>query len=76
MFTLQSKATPIAGVFIDALSGPAAVIISFTGLFGGAAHYGAILAKCSDQDIERITGVGFFAGALVAFIAIGLDTLG
>lgn len=75
MFALQPKVAPNVGVFVDALSGPAAVIISFTGLFGGAAHYGAILAKCSDQDIERITGVGFFTGAFVAFIAIGLDTL-
>lgn len=75
MSLLLPKSPSIAGVLIDALSGSVAVLVSITGLFGGAAHYGAVLANRSDRDVERMTGYGFFAGTLVGFIAIALDAL-
>jgi hypothetical protein len=69
------KIPPIAGVLIDALSGGVAVVVGFTGLFSGAAHYGAVLVNRSAQDVERMTGFGFFTGLLAGTIAIVLDAL-
>jgi hypothetical protein len=75
MSWILSKTPPIAGLFIDSLSGAIAVLVGFTGLFGGAAHYGAVLANRSDRDIERATGLGFFTGAVIGSIALVLDAL-
>lgn len=52
----------LGGIFTDALSGAVAALIGFTGLFGGAAHYAAVLAGRSEREVERATGIGFFLG--------------
>jgi hypothetical protein len=51
------------GIFTDELSGAVAALIGFTGLFGGAAHYAAILAGRTKAEVERATAFGF-SGAL------------
>jgi len=59
---------PVAGVLTEDLSDAATVILAFTGLFGGAARYGAILAGQRKAAVERATAFGFFIG-------IGLSSL-
>jgi hypothetical protein len=49
----------LAGIFTNTLSGAVAVLVGFTGLFGGAAHYAAVLAGRTEREIERATGFGF-----------------
>lgn len=63
----------LGGIFTNALSGAVAVLIGFTGLFGGAAHYGAVLAGRSERDIERATGLGFFCGFALGILVLGID---
>jgi hypothetical protein len=41
------------GIFTDALSGAIAVLIGVTSLFGGAAHYAAVLAGRTKRETER-----------------------
>jgi hypothetical protein len=60
----------IGGIFTDAISGAVAVVLGFTGIFGGAAHYGATLAGRTKPEVERATAFGFFVG-----IAFGAFTL-
>ena len=57
-----------AGILTDAPFGPVAALIGVTGLFGGAAHYAAILARRSVPDIEWATAFGFFVGGFVLAI--------
>jgi len=64
-----------AGVFTDELSGAVAALLAFTGLFGGAAHYGSVLAGRSKQKIERATAFGFFAGFTVGALILAMDSL-
>lgn len=49
------SAPVIAGIFTGALSGAVAALIGFTGLFGGAAHYAAVLAGRSEREVEGAT---------------------
>ena len=63
------------GIFTDALSGAVATLIGFTGLFGGAAHYAAVLADRSEREVERATGVGFFLGFGFGAFALAIDSL-
>lgn len=63
------------GIFTDALSGAAAALIGFTGLFGGAAHYAAVLAERSEREVERATGIGFFLGFGFGTFALAIDSL-
>lgn len=51
---------PLGGIFTDAVSGAVAALLGFTGLFGGAAHYAAVLAGRSEREVEQATGIGFF----------------
>jgi hypothetical protein len=41
--------------------------VGCTTLAGGAAHYGATLARKPKRDADFITGVGFFIGMAVGF---------
>lgn len=59
---------PVAGVLTENLSDAATASLAFTGLFGGAAHYGAILAGRRKAAVDRATAFGFFIG-------IGLSAL-
>ncbi len=62
-----------AGIFTDALSGAVAALLGFTGLFGGAAHYAAVLAGRSEGEVERATGFGFFFGYALGILALVID---
>lgn len=65
----------LGGIFTDALSGAVAALIGFTGLFGGAAHYAAVLADRSEREVERATGIGFFLGFALGAVALVIDAL-
>ncbi len=65
----------LGGIFTDALSGAVAALIGFTGLFGGAAHYAAVLADRSEREVERATGIGFFLGFGLGGLALVIDAL-
>jgi hypothetical protein len=65
----------LGGIFTDALSGAVAALIGFTGLFGGAAHYAAVLADRSEREVERATGIGFFFGFGLGALALVIDAL-
>jgi hypothetical protein len=63
------------GIFTDALSGAVAALIGFTGLFGGAAHYAAVLAGRSEREIERATAFGFFFGFGLGVLVLVIDSV-
>jgi hypothetical protein len=65
----------LGGVFTDALPGATASLIGFTGLFGGAAHYGAILAGRTKAEVERATAVGFFFGFGLGAFVFAIDSV-
>jgi hypothetical protein len=65
----------LGGIFTDALSGAVAVLIGFTGLFGGAAHYAAVLAGRSEREVERATATGFFLGFAFGVVVLLIDGL-
>ena len=65
----------LGGILTDALSGAVAALLGFTGLFGGAAHYSAVLAGRSEREVERATGVGFFLGFALGALALVIDAL-
>ena len=65
----------LAGIFTNALSGAVAVLIGVTGLFGGAAHYAAVLAGRSEREVERATAIGFFLGFGLGALALAVDAL-
>lgn len=64
-----------ADVFTDTTSGAIAVLLGFTGLFGGAAHYAAVLANSTEREVERATAFGFFLGFGLGAIALATDFL-
>ncbi len=57
-----SDPAAVLGLLIDLISGGIANLVGLTGLFAGAAHYGAVLADWPQKKVERITGAGFFVG--------------
>jgi hypothetical protein len=61
----------LAGVFTQSLPDAITALVAFTGLFGGAAHYAAVLARWDKDRVERATATGFFFG----FAACGLGLL-
>lgn len=63
------------GIFTGALSGAVAALVAFTGLFGGAAHYGAILAGRDKPEIERATAFGFFIGFGLGVLVLVIDSV-
>lgn len=64
----------LAGIFTDALSGAVALLIGSTGLIGGAARYGAVLANRTQREIERATAFGFFLGFGLGTLALLIDS--
>lgn len=62
------------GIFSNALSGAAALLISSTGLIGGAARYAAVLAGRTEREIERATAFGFFFGFGLGAFALVVDS--
>jgi hypothetical protein len=63
------------GIFSNALSGAVAALVGFTGLFGGAAHYGAILAGRTKPETEQATALGFFFGFGLGVLVLVIDSL-
>lgn len=63
------------GIFTDALSGAVAALIGFTGLFGGAARYAAVLARHNEREIERATAFGFFLGFGLGAVVLVIDSV-
>lgn len=63
------------GIFTDAISGAVAVVLGFTGIFGGAARYGATLAGRTKPEIERATAFGFFVGIGFGVFALAIDAV-
>jgi hypothetical protein len=47
-----------------------AVLVGFTTLFGGAAHYGSVLARQPKHTIEYLTGLGFFTGIIIGIAVL------
>lgn len=64
-----------AGLATDAFSSVAATLVAFTGLFGGASRYAAVLSGRSRTEVERATGLGFFAGFAIAILVVLIDAL-
>ena len=64
----------LGGIFTEALSGAAALLIGSTGLMGGAARYAAVLAGRSEREIERATAFGFFFGFGLGALALVIDS--
>lgn len=64
----------LAGIFTSALSGAVATLIGLTGLCGGAARYGAVLANRSEREIERATAFGFFLGFGLGVLVLLMDS--
>ncbi|HEX6152678.1 MAG TPA: hypothetical protein VFZ19_04060 [Solirubrobacterales bacterium] len=65
----------LAGIFTDSLSDVIATLLAFTGLTGGSAHYGAILAGRQEDEVERTTAFGFFLGVGLGFLVLARDYL-
>ncbi len=63
-----------AGIFTNALSGAVTLLIGSSGLIGGGAHYAAVLARKTEQEIERATAFGFFLGFGLGILALLIDT--
>ncbi len=63
----------LGDIFTKTLSGAVAALIGFTGLFGGAAHYAAVLAGRSQREVERATGFGFFFGCALGVLVLTID---
>jgi len=63
------------GVLTNALSGAIAALVGVTGLFGGAAHYGAVLAGRTKPESERATAFGFFFGFALGLLALLVDSV-
>ncbi len=63
------------GIFSSALSGAVAALVGFTGLFGGAAHYGAVLAGRTKPEAERATALGFFFGFGLGVLVLVIDSV-
>lgn len=63
----------LGGVFADTTSRAATVLLGFTGLFGGAAHYAAVLADRPEREVERATGFGFFLGFSLGVLVLAID---
>jgi len=65
----------LGGIFANQIAGAVALLIGLTGLFGGAAHYAAILAGWPERDVERATGIGFFLGGSLGILGLIADAL-
>lgn len=59
----------------EPLAGALAVLVGCTTLMGGAAHYGSVLAGKRKQDVERMTGAGFFIGMVFGIGFLLFDTI-
>ena len=65
----------LAGIFTKAASDVAALALASTGLIGGAAHYGAVLVRRTEAEIEWITAVGFFVGLGFGGVALLMEAV-
>lgn len=65
----------VASVLTGSLPDAAAAALAVTGLFGGSAHYAAILARWEKDEVERATVIGFFFGFGLSLLGIGIDSM-
>lgn len=63
-----------AGIFTNALSGAITLLIGASSLIGGGAHYAAVLARKTEEEIERATGFGFFLGFGLGIVTLLIDS--
>lgn len=59
-----------AGVLTGSLPDAISALVAFTALFGGAAHYGAVLLGRTEAEVERATAIGFFLGVCPAALIL------
>jgi hypothetical protein len=71
--TLQPTAF-LTGLLGEPLAGGIAILVGLTTLFGGAAHYGAVLVRQPKRTVEYATGLGFFTGMVIG-IALLIFTI-
>jgi hypothetical protein len=45
----------------DIASVSTAIFLGFSGLTGGVLHYGAVLARLPERDVDFSTAIGFFS---------------
>lgn len=64
-----------AGIFTGSLPDALAALVAFTALFGGAAHYAAILQGRDETEVERATAFGFFLGGGIGLLILLRDSL-
>ncbi len=64
----------LGAAYTTGLSEAAAALVACAGLFGGAAHYGSILAGRSKSKVERATAFGFYAGFVLGTFLLLLDS--
>jgi hypothetical protein len=69
------EAFVLAGVFTEVASDVAALAIASTGLVGGTAHYGAVLAGRTEPEVELATAAGFFVGLGFGGLALLVEAL-
>jgi hypothetical protein len=65
-----------AGIFTEAASDVAALALAATGLIGGTAHYGAVLAGRTEEETEWATAIGFFVGVGFGGLALLMEAVG
>ncbi len=65
----------LGGIFTDAFSSAVAAMVGITGLFGGGAHYAAVLARRTKPEIDRATAIGFFFGSALGLVVLLIDAL-
>jgi hypothetical protein len=65
----------LAGILTEAASDVAALAIASTGLIGGTAHYGALLASKTEAEVESATAIGFFVGLGFGGIALLMEAV-
>ena len=63
------------GILSGELSGAGALLITSTGLIGGAARYAAVLSERTEREIERATALGFFFGFGLGALALAIDSV-
>lgn len=68
------KVVVFSGIFTERLADAAALVISSTGLIGGAARYGAVLVGRAEREIERATAIGLFLGSGIGIFALVVDS--
>jgi dienelactone hydrolase len=60
----------------EVLNGAVGLVVVMSGLLAGVTRSLAILAGLSAKDVDRVTAMGFLAGAGVAMMMLSGDLIG